>query len=65
MQKVAADQKVSPAPAPLVVEQTEQKNEVSTRVVPPKARRKFRTPIVRKLCRSYGRIVSKIPHLFS
>ena len=46
-QKVTADQKVSPAPTPLAQEvpkQTEQKNEVSTRLVPPGGRRKFQTP---------------------
>ena len=64
-QKVVADQKVSPAPAPLAQEvpkQTEQKNEVSTRVVLPKARRKFRTPILGKLD-LMEELAQNFPHL--
>ena len=46
VKNVAADQKLSPTPAPLAQEvpkQTEKKNEVSARVGPPKSRRKFQT----------------------
>jgi len=65
VKNVAADQKVSPAPAPQAQEvpkQTEKKNDVSVIVVPPKARRKFQTPILRKLD-LMEELAQKFPHL--
>ena len=49
---IAADQKVPLAPEQIAQEvpkQIEKKNEVSPRAVPSKARRQFRTPILKKL----------------